>query len=194
MTRHENNNEQRKALELGSDIIGAMDKEFHDAPDRVLAVVGAAYLDSLLEELLRAIFVEGKQEANQLLDPDRPLGSNGARYQLAYCLGLIEKHQRDDLKMISRIRNAFAHKYNVRSFEQEEARNMLAKLHYGKEIDSIIAKLIQDTPDKDSKEHLRKIGQSGRKKFQDTVRNLFVSLLQKLDSVARPNKATWYPK
>src|SRR5438132_7299919 len=103
----------RTALEIGADIVGAMQKEFHEAPDRVLAIVGAAYLDSLLEELLRSVFVENKEEADHLLSPDRALGSNGSRYQLAYCLGLIEKEQRDDLKMIARIRNAFAHQHDV---------------------------------------------------------------------------------
>jgi hypothetical protein len=77
---------KRTAVEIGSDIIEAMDAEFHNAPDRVIAIVGAAYLDSLLEELFRAIFVGDKEEADRLLEPDRALGSNGARYQLAYVL------------------------------------------------------------------------------------------------------------
>lgn len=184
---------KRTAVEIGSDIIEAMDAEFHNAPDRVIAIVGAAYLDSLLEELFRAIFVGDKEEADRLLEPDRALGSNGARYQLAYCLGLIEKHERDDLKMIARIRNAFAHKYHVRSFDHDEAKKLVAKLHFGKELDSIVQNLIQNTSDPKQQRLLRKVGESGRRKFQDTVRNLFGSILRKLNSVARADSSTWYP-
>jgi DNA-binding MltR family transcriptional regulator len=185
-------NKPRTALDITAEIIGAMDKEFHDAPDRVLAIVGAAYLDSLLEELFRAIFVQDKEEANRLLEPDKALGSNGSRYQLAYCLGLIEKHQRDDLKMIAKIRNSFAHRYDVQSFGHDEPKSLLAKLHYGKELDSIIKSLIEDTADEEEKDHFRLIAASGRRKFQDTVRNLFMSLAQRLDSVIRPDKSKWY--
>lgn len=189
-----NDIKKRTALEVGSDIIGAMDEEFHNAPDRVIAIVGAAYLDSLLEELFRAIFVEDKEEADRLLEPDRPLGSNGARYQLAYCLGLIEKHERDDLKTIARIRNAFAHKYQIQSFNHDETRKLVSKLHYGMELDSIVQSLIQNTPDPEQRRHLRDIGASGRRKFQDTVRNLFGSMLRRLNSVVRPDMSTWYDK
>jgi len=182
----------RSALDVGVDIIRAMDQEFHDAPDRVLAVVGAAYLDSLLEELLRAVFVGDREEADRLLAPDRALGSNGSRYQLAYCLGLIEKEQRDDLKMIARIRNAFAHRYDVRSFDHDEPKRLLAQLHYGKELDSIVEKLVQETADPEQQKHLRAIGASGRRKFQDTLRDLFMSLLRKLNSVCRADALTWY--
>lgn len=81
MAKKKDDIKRRTALDIGAEIIGAMDQEFHNAPDRVLAVVGAAYLDSLLEELFRAVFVEDKEEADRLLAPDRALGSNGSRYQ-----------------------------------------------------------------------------------------------------------------
>lgn len=161
-------------------------------PDRVLAVVGAAYLDSLLEELLRAVFIGDRDDSDSLLAPDRALGSNGSRYQLAYCLGLIDKKERDDLKMIARIRNAFAHKYDIRSFDHDEAKKFLAKLHYGKELDSIVENLAQRTTDPERRNHLRTIGASGRRKFQDTVLFLFMSLLRKLNTVSRADKMNWY--
>jgi DNA-binding MltR family transcriptional regulator len=181
----------RPALDVGAEIIGAMNEEFHNAPDRVLAVVGAAYLDSLLEELFRAVFIGDRNEADSLLAPDRALGSNGSRYQLAYCLGLINKEQRDDLKMIAKIRNAFAHRYDVRSFDDDEAKSLLARLHYGKELDSIVEMLVQKTTDPEQRNYLRN-ALSDRRKFQDTVRNLFMILLRKLNSVCRADTLTWY--
>jgi DNA-binding MltR family transcriptional regulator len=183
---------ERPALQVGGEIIAAMDEEFHDAADRVLAIVGGSYLDSLLEQILRAIFVEDKNEVDNLLAPTGVLGSNGARYQVAYCLGLLDKHQRDDLKVIAKIRNAFAHRYDVRSFEHQETKALLARLHYGKELDAIVNKLVEEAGDPEQKNRLREIGASGRRKFQDAVRNLFITLLQCLDRVDRPDRATWY--
>src|SRR5712692_1846448 len=93
------------AIEFGAEVMAAMEEEFHDAPDRVLAIVGAAYLDSMLEQLLRAVFVGDKENVDKLIGIRGPLGSNGSRYQLAYCLGLISAEERDDLKTIADIRN-----------------------------------------------------------------------------------------
>jgi DNA-binding MltR family transcriptional regulator len=192
MAKKKDDTKNQTALEINAEVISAMNQEFNDSPDRVLAIVGAAYLDSLLEALFRTIFVTEKEEADLLLGPDKALGSNGAKYQLAYCLGLIEKDQFNDLKMIARIRNTFAHKYNVRSFDHEEPSKFIAKLNYGKELDLIIKDLIQNTRDPEQQNHLRKIGASGRRKFQDTVRNLLISMMQRLNSAVRQSKATWY--
>src|SRR5262245_58109216 len=182
----------KRVQEVGVAIIQAMDEEFHDAPDRVLAIVGAAYLDSILEDLLRAAFIENKQEADILLAPQGALGSNGSRYQLAYCLGLIDKELRDDLKTVARIRNAFAHRYDARSFEHADCEKLLVKLEHGKQLDAIVDQLVQNTSDPDEQARLRLVAASGRRKFQDTVRSLFISLVQRLDRVGRPDRSTWY--
>jgi hypothetical protein len=56
--------EDSPAIRFGAEVIGAMDEEFHDAPDRVLAIVGAAYLDSMLEQLLRSVFVDDEESVD----------------------------------------------------------------------------------------------------------------------------------
>jgi DNA-binding MltR family transcriptional regulator len=194
MTKPKKRVAKRTATEVGAEIIGAMDEEFHDAQDRVLAIVGAAYLDSLLKELLRAIFIEDREEADRLLGSDRPLGSTGSRYQLAYCLGLISENQRDDLKMIAKIRNAFAHRFDVQSFNHAEPSKFIEKLHVGKELQAIAETLARATSDEDQQRQFRAIGVSGRRKFQDTVRDLFGNLLRRLDSIASQSERTWYPR
>ena len=40
--------------DVGIEVIAEMDREFHNSPDRVIAVIGAAYLDSMLDRLLTA--------------------------------------------------------------------------------------------------------------------------------------------
>jgi hypothetical protein len=88
MTR---NSGKRTSEEVGMEVIGAMDREFHLQPDRVVAIVGAAYLDSTLESLFRAVFVDSTADVDSLLGSNGALGANGARLQVAYCLGLITR-------------------------------------------------------------------------------------------------------
>jgi hypothetical protein len=68
----------RTAEQIGMEIISAMDAEFHHESDRVVAIVGGAYLDDVLENLLRAVFAKEGDTADYLLRPDAALGSNGA--------------------------------------------------------------------------------------------------------------------
>ena len=57
--------------------------------DRAVAVLGPAYLDTLLEDLLRVSLVEG-ESTEHLLAVDRPLGTFSARIDVAHALGFID--------------------------------------------------------------------------------------------------------
>ena len=91
--------------------------------------------------------------------------------------------------MLAKIRNKFAHCYDIRSFEHAKSKKLLSKLNYGKEIESIVEKLISATPNKDEQKHLRDIALSGQNKYKETVRNLFISLLRKLYSMTYKKNA-----
>lgn len=184
--------EHKNDIDLGTDIVTSMDAEFHDTSDRVVAVIGASYLDAVVEALIRAAFLAEEKETEALLGLDRPLGSASSRYQLAYCLCLITKKERDDLKMVARIRNAFAHRYGVTSFEHAEPQKHLAKLHHGEEFKQIVQQLLNEATDEDQRKYLSRIAESGRRLFQDTVRNLFVTLLGKVNRVSRVQPGSWY--
>jgi DNA-binding MltR family transcriptional regulator len=67
----------------------------------------------MLESILTEFFVDDEKEAERLFSPDRPIGTYGSRVSLAYCLGLIGKTVRDDLRLVGKIRNRFAHDLNV---------------------------------------------------------------------------------
>lgn len=96
--------EDSVAFKLGMEVIEAMDKEFHESPDRVIAIVGTAYLDTVVEQLLRGAFVDDPKASNKLLDARNggALSGAAARIDLAYSLGLIEQRIRDDLRVIAR--------------------------------------------------------------------------------------------
>jgi len=84
--------------------------------DRVIAIVGHAFLDALLERLICKFLVDAK-EAEELLGIESwgPLQSFSQRTKAAYCLGLISGDEYDDLKKINWIRNELAHRLD-RSF------------------------------------------------------------------------------
>jgi len=144
------------------DVMAAMDREFHEQPDRVIAIVGAAYLDSTLESLLRGVLIDSHDEVERLLRPDAPLGANGARCQLAYCLGLITRDQRDDLKTIAKIRNAFAHDFNVATFDVSPVRDYCSSLKNPEQLAAMPGQLFSGDTAKRLTEYVREITSTPR--------------------------------
>ena len=100
-------------------------QSFHDElfkeSDRACVVLSAAYLDESLRVLLTNYFVDdNKAVKNFIGGPESltaPLGSFASRITAAYCLGLIDKIQYNDLHTIRKIRNLFAHGLQGLSFE-----------------------------------------------------------------------------
>ena len=76
---------------------------------RGAVLVGVARVDAALERLLQAILLPAPGNTDTFFQPDRPLGSFGARITLAARLGLIEPPVEQALKTLRRVRNAFAH-------------------------------------------------------------------------------------
>ncbi len=77
--------------------------------DRACAVLGAAWLDARLEELLRRRL---KHDVDELLRPGRALQSFSARIRLARSLCWIDEATGYDLDTIRTIRNDFAHSFD----------------------------------------------------------------------------------
>ena len=97
--------------------------------DRALAIVGAAFLDTLLEHILVTFLADDSKEVAELLRYDQPLGTYGGRIRVAYCLGLLNKTILDDLRLVGKIRNRFAHDLYA-SFEDQQIRSWCAGLKW----------------------------------------------------------------
>ena len=76
---------------------------------RGAVLVGVARVDAALERLLQAVLLPHAGPADTFFQPDRPLGSFGARITLASRLGLIERPVEQALQTLRRVRNGFAH-------------------------------------------------------------------------------------
>jgi hypothetical protein len=97
--------------------------------ERAAAIVGGAFLDTLLEHILFSFLAEDEKEVQRLLDADQPLGTYGSRVRVVYCLGLIGPIIRDDLRLVGKIRNRFAHDLHA-SFEVEPIRSWCLSLKW----------------------------------------------------------------
>jgi len=110
------------------DFEGFLD-EFQKENDRSAAIIGAAFLDEHLKQLLTNFLVDDSKEVGNLLSSESPLGSFGARIRAAYCLGLISRQYFESLKIIKDVRNAFAHQLHGRTFEDKDISDACKKLH-----------------------------------------------------------------
>jgi hypothetical protein len=108
-------------------------QEFQKESDRAAAVLGAAYLDESLRQLIAASLIDRPTEVDELLGPNRPLGSFSSRITAAYCMGLISDEERDDLNRINGIRNRFAHDLHGLRFTDDWAQKECAVLCSAKE-------------------------------------------------------------
>ncbi len=95
--------------------------EFQKESDRAASVLGAAYLDESLGQLLAASLIEDSREVAALVETGTPLGSFSSRMRAAYCMGLISRDEYDDLTRIGAIRNRFAHDLQGLNFSDDWA-------------------------------------------------------------------------
>ena len=110
---------QEETFAKSKDFQGFLD-EFQKENDRSAAIIGAAFLDEHLKQLLANFMVDDPYEVKELLSGESPLGSFGARIRAAYCLGLISHEYFESLKLIKDVRNAFAHQLHGRTFDDND--------------------------------------------------------------------------
>ncbi|WP_459950065.1 MltR family transcriptional regulator [Denitratisoma sp. agr-D3] len=98
--------------------------EMHSESDRGCILVGASVMDDLLLALIRKFLSRDSHVKKHAVEPlfvgMGPLSTFSARIRIAYCLGLIEKWEFEDLQRIRKIRNMAAHEYSSKSFEDPE--------------------------------------------------------------------------
>ena len=101
--------------------------------DRAAAILGGAFLDTFLEACLTNFLVDDEKEIERLMEFDRPLGTYSSRVSFCYGLGLIGKIVRDDLRLVGKVRNRFAHDLHA-SFDQEPIRGWCLSLKWHREL------------------------------------------------------------
>lgn len=102
--------------------------EIINAPDRAAAIVITSVCEKRLEQALKANFCDDPNTLNALLQPDGPVGNFGAKANLAFALSLISAEAKFDLNIIVKVRNWFAHDFEIRDFRAPRITAVCAKL------------------------------------------------------------------
>ncbi|MGV3696986.1 MltR family transcriptional regulator [Flavobacterium sp.] len=104
---------------------------YSDPSERSIAIVGATFLEMVLDHILLAFLPEDEKDVTKLLEYNQPLGNFSNKITMCYCLGLIDKVIKDDLTYVRKIRNKFAHDLTV-CFEDEPIRSWCKELKWHK--------------------------------------------------------------
>lgn len=110
--------------------------EFRDAfdyehdNDREIAIVGCAYIETIIKTTLEETFVADLKERDNILNESSgALSGIITRARLLYLLGVIPEIIFHDIKLVARIRNEFAHNVSA-SFESEKISTLCNKLKW----------------------------------------------------------------
>lgn len=112
------NSEQILALKAKKNTVQVTVEEWRKVLEdkwRVRVIGFASAFDTLLQAFLEMAFPQRDKEVEKLFDFDNngPLVNLPNKARLAYALGLIDKTMLRDLKLISSIRNRFAHNLDI---------------------------------------------------------------------------------
>lgn len=85
--------------------------------DRGSVLMAAAFIEDKLGCLLESFFIENEKVCTQLLNGNGALATFSSKIDLTFLLGLIPKNIYNDLHILRKIRNDFAHTASKLSFE-----------------------------------------------------------------------------
>ncbi len=98
-------------------------KEFNNESPRGAVIISAAFIDTLLRDLLSNFMIGCNTDITNLLgsddQPHAPLGNFHSKIAASYFLGFLTKSEFDDLNLINQIRNKFAHKKHGFTFSEK---------------------------------------------------------------------------
>lgn len=106
----------------------AFRRELTKESDRGCALLAAAHLDFMLEQLLRKRLLGNKKHFKTLFGFTGPLGTFSSRILLCYSIGLISADTLHDIQIIRKIRNEFGHTPSIINFVNPKIEQLCNKL------------------------------------------------------------------
>lgn len=108
-----------------------LNKEFEEASDRAVVIVGTSILDEQLKDILTQFMIHDVKSVKNLIERS----SFWSRIETSYCLGLISKEERNNLHTVRGIRNNFAHKLTgPTTFANQSVKDECSKINLPEEI------------------------------------------------------------
>lgn len=102
--------------------------EFRTATDRAAAIVGRAFLEAVLRDVLLHFLTVDTTSDKSLFSGNGPLSAYSARITLSYRLGLVSQAEYRWLNVIRRIGNLFAHELELDSFNNQSIRDICSTI------------------------------------------------------------------
>lgn len=98
--------------------------------DRGMVLISTGYLEEQLKSILLSYLIEDKA-VTEFVDGRgaAPLGTFSARTTACFALGLVSSHERDDLDILRKVRNDFAHSIHT-TFQTQSVVDRCKKLHF----------------------------------------------------------------
>jgi hypothetical protein len=158
--------------------------------DRAAAVLGVALLDNWLDRAFRQRL--HRDTPRNVFEFRGPLGDFSSRIEMAFALGWIDKDMRNDLNLLRRIRNDFAHDDDLAlKFDTPGLASRLAELAISKTIDAALQELrTQVSGPKAQEELARLIRPRGRFILAVTILNDTIYYLYSGRGLDNPASAT----
>jgi len=97
--------------------VGKFIASLYQETDRGCALIATAFLDDALSELLKKNLIKDKKVSDRLFGSNQPFGYFSSKIDVACALGLIGKAVRQNLHLLRKIRNDFAHVADPIGFE-----------------------------------------------------------------------------
>lgn len=100
----------------------------NDESDRGAALFAVGLIDEYLKKTLSKKLIGNKNHKKKLFDFNGALGSLSNKIDMALSLGLITKNVYDDLGVIRKIRNEFAHSFECIDFDTKNISTLISTL------------------------------------------------------------------
>lgn len=114
-------------LDHAEDLASFVD-ELRKETDRGLSLVGAALIDDKLQETIQSFCVENRSVRRLLTDGNAPLGTFSSRIEVCYALGLIDEFEYQEIGLIRKVRNEFAHAKHGTNFQSSKIIGLCSSL------------------------------------------------------------------
>jgi len=102
--------------------------ELHSTSDRAAAIVGGSLVEIALQHALVAVLHRNKKVTDEIFRPTGAVGAFESKIHLGMLTGIYGPLACRDLLTIKNIRNAFAHKVEIRDFTHQCVRDWVANL------------------------------------------------------------------
>ena len=100
--------------------------ELQAESDRGATILASVWIENLLERKLGTLFTKGNSKTRQkLYDLNGPFSSFSSKILAAYSLGWIDSDIFNDINLVRKIRNEFAHKLHGVDLESSKIRGLI---------------------------------------------------------------------